>query len=378
MKRLIDKETYKILKESSKNLTKPNLLTEATKAQIQKAIEKTSMVIDEFFEEWSRRRGIGTTWLHTPCNNPNMPLFTGDDTVLQYIEKNFRNTAYHSGNVPASFLSTEPMFMKIALRDCKYEQADCDYAKMNRLWDFIAYLRDHWKEIMENKESKKDFQNMMESDTYSLDVLEQKFGQILNDIQAEDDRNANSITSDSDSVGLYEVKRIFKYSEAKPYAKYTGYLKQNPETGEWERKGEMCFCETMNAWEQYSQGGDSHGTNMCYLLLRNDWEKFNNVAPIPEGENCPKDDYGTSLIFVFINPSRNISSSHTRWNHFLGNNGAGVTNIDRVFSKTELAQLLGKNFNEVFKTKEEVLNENHNEVTESFKRDLNKISKRYF
>ena len=58
------------------------------------------------------------------------------------------------------------------------------------------------------------------------------------------------------------------------------------------------------------------------------------------------------MIFVFVSPEGELVNSNVRWNH--GDGGFG--NVDNMFTKSELSELVGVNFNQVFKplTREEM------------------------
>ena len=52
------------------------------------------------------------------------------------------------------------------------------------------------------------------------------------------------------------------------------------------------------------------------------------------GEGNPYDEYGTSMIFVFIDPEGNITASNCRWNH--RTEGEYNGSVDHAFTKTTL------------------------------------------
>ena len=91
-----------------------------------------------------------------------------------------------------------------------------------------------------------------------------------------------------------------------------------------------------------------NGLNKVYCCLSNNWK---NIKP-EKNEGYPKDEYGLSMIFVFVSPEGELVNSNVRWNHGDGSFG----NVDNMFTKSELSELVGVNFNQVFKplTREEL------------------------
>ena len=101
----------------------------------------------------------------------------------------------------------------------------------------------------------------------------------------------------------------------------------------------MCYTQNVDTWNRYTK----EGTNKVYIILRNDWEDVQEI----HGENTPYDDYGLSMIFLFINPEGDIAYSNTRWNH--NTNGQGPSDVDQSFTKAQISDLLNVNFNSMFK-----------------------------
>ena len=64
-------------------------------------------------------------------------------------------------------------------------------------------------------------------------------------------------------------------------------------------------------WDTYTLGN----TNAFYFLLKKGYEHEEKK----QGENCPNDEYGLSMIAVSVCPDGSINSSTCRWNH---DNGA--------------------------------------------------------
>jgi hypothetical protein len=77
------------------------------------------------------------------------------------------------------------------------------------------------------------------------------------------------------------------------------------------------------------------------VCLKDGWQDMK-----PEtGPNTPYDEYGLSMIFVFVNPKGELVGSNTRWNH----QNAGDTNVDHAFTEEEISNIIGIRFKDAFK-----------------------------
>lgn len=123
----------------------------------------------------------------------------------------------------------------------------------------------------------------------------------------------------------YEIIKIKNFAESEEFADYV----------DW------CVTYDRNMYNSYTNGG-----NGCfYFCLRDGYEDEERV----EGEGCPLDSYGLSMIAVSVNSDGSCNTITCRWNHANGGN-------DNIMTTKELSKLLGVNFYDVFKplTKEEI------------------------
>ena len=104
-------------------------------------------------------------------------------------------------------------------------------------------------------------------------------------------------------------------------------------------ESKLCYTQEERTWNNYTK----NGINKVYVCLKHGWENI----PEEVGEGNPYDEYGTSMIFVFISPDGNITTSNCRWNHH--NEGPYLKDTDHAFTKTTLCETIGKRFNETFK-----------------------------
>lgn len=133
------------------------------------------------------------------------------------------------------------------------------------------------------------------------------------------ERDMSDISSQEYSLnGDYEIVKINSFQESEEYGDYV----------DW------CVTYDQNMYRSYTNGGNG----VFYFCLKNGFE---DIEPV-EGENCPLDEYGLSMIAVSINSDGSCNTITCRWNHANGGN-------DSIMSTKELSNLLGVNFYEVFK-----------------------------
>ena len=99
----------------------------------------------------------------------------------------------------------------------------------------------------------------------------------------------------------------------------------------------LCYTQDVNIWKSWTKNGE----NTAFVCLKDGWQE---MEPKP-GPNAPYDDYGLSMIFVFVNPKGELVASNTRWNH----HNAGDTNVDHAFTEEEISNIIGIRFQDAFK-----------------------------
>ena len=112
----------------------------------------------------------------------------------------------------------------------------------------------------------------------------------------------------------------------------------------------ICYTQYPNTWLGPSYSDNNK--NKLYILLRKDWEKWNNVvgeiqhdgSETSNGLGDPYDklngydDYGLSMVFVWINPDGEIHETNTRWNH----GGKFISpDVDKAFTEASIRKLMG-------------------------------------
>lgn len=284
------------------------LLDEGKNAE--KAKLETYKVIERFFGYAS--------WLSYPFNdeaaNPNHL------SIRDYIENKLRELLFHA-NCPDAFIRLEPIMMNVALH-LGFEQQEQDVTRLNRLAMIVRYIEENYR--------KPDFPiqlSQLNINNTTYDTLNDLFGSIIDGEIEEDNQAANSYAEDSVMNPNYEVKEVNSFDEAEYYGRYSC------------SKSPLCYGEASTTWDQYT----NDGANKAYVILRKGWKDIPEI----HGENTPYDEYGLSMIFVFITPDGNLAYSNTRWNH--DTEGKGPRNVDQSFNKTKIAELLNVNFNSIFK-----------------------------
>lgn len=169
------------------------------------------------------------------------------------------------------------------------------------------------------------------------------------DPQMEEDKAIAKEQMNNMEVNLnqnYQVLGPLSFEEAKPYGKETAYGGLR-----------ICYTQNIKTWNSISYS--NNGENSCYLLLRNDWEKYNNnpQLAIHDGSEVNNglgelskyngyDDYGLSMIFVWITPEGELHECNTRWNHRA--KYAPGHGVDSALNEVDIANLMGAPFGKVF------------------------------
>ena len=175
----------------------------------------------------------------------------------------------------------------------------------------------------------------------SAEKLIERFSQtITDDLEAEKKQiSARQYTKNNE----YDIVKIKDFDMASEYGDYT----------DW------CVTQYEDNFNAYTGGG----LGVFYFCLK---KGFQNVERV-KGENCPLDEYGLSMIAVSVNYDGSCNTITCRWNHENGGN-------DNIMSVTQLSDLLGCNFYDVFlpKTDEEIKEFTQNvnmEIKEQLKRE---------
>lgn len=113
----------------------------------------------------------------------------------------------------------------------------------------------------------------------------------------------------------YTIHKIDCYEDAMKYAKYT----------DW------CVLHSQFDYERNTHYGETF-----YVCLK---DGFQNT-PMEKGDKCPFDEYGLSMIAVFVRKNGRLASSTTRWNEALAGG--------KTLTPQQISQLIGKDFYKIF------------------------------
>ena len=157
----------------------------------------------------------------------------------------------------------------------------------------------------------------------NLNTLVQRFaGVAKSDLeQSRNASNARQLTVNND----YTIVPIDTPEEASKYGKYTSW----------------CVTHDENMYNSYT----NNGSGRFYFCLRKGFEN----EPKVEGDGCPLDSYGLSMIAVSVTMEGEVNTITCRWNHDNGGN-------DNIMTIEQLEDVIGRNFYQTFKpyTREEL------------------------
>lgn len=145
----------------------------------------------------------------------------------------------------------------------------------------------------------------------------------------------NTFESYVESYNNNEKKGSSLYSNDK--RDYNGYniipIPNFEKASEYKDYTDWCITNDENAFYNYT----NKKNGIFYFLLKNGFEN----VPKEQGENCPLDEYGLSMIAVSFRIDGSISSITCRWNH---NNGGN----DTIMSPTQLSKIINNNIYSIF------------------------------
>lgn len=175
----------------------------------------------------------------------------------------------------------------------------------------------------------------------SHELIERFSSNINNDL--ENDKNEISKNQYQENTD-YTIVKINSFEEAEKYSPYT----------DW------CVTHYDNMYDTYT----SHGSRPFYFCLKNGFENVEKK----EGENCPFDEYGLSMIAISVNEDGSLNTCTVRWNHDNGGN-------DNIMDTKQISQIIGRNFYDVFKpyTQQEIA-EKHSSLYNALIEKLNNVN----
>lgn len=233
-------------------------------------------------------------------------------TWLKYLTYNFRHSFNLMQNSDVKLLYH---FAKIAYEDLKFDFND-DYQQERTILKQIINLCKQKTEL---------YNKYIQGKDLNFKQLYSIFKPILEQIK-KDETNIINNTEYKKNIN-YEIIEVKNFEQANDIGFYSGC----------DGEGKLCYTAGKKTWEEFTQ----RGASKVYCCLIKNWKNI----PAQRTEGYPKDEYGLSMIFVFIDQNGDISNSNVRWNHGDGD----YSDVDNMFTKSELSEIIGVKFNEVFK-----------------------------
>ena len=267
-----------------------------------KAVDR---IIDQVFSKYFNPDDTVRSSEYYVNDNPNT-------TWRQYLLFNLRHTFGLMQNSDVKYL---PVVARLAYSDeVKFDITNDNAEQINTLRRIVNLF-------------KKDvnlFNEVRSNENITFGQLAERFKEVFSKEDTEDARKANEVDGRNSE---YTVKEVPDFETANYYGNKSC------------SRSKLCYTQGQSTWNNYTD----NGKNRVYVCLRNGWENIPEKAT----EGNPYDLYGTSMIFVFVNPFGKLVTSNCRWNH--NNKGDYDGDVDHAFTKATLSQTIGIPFDSVFK-----------------------------
>jgi hypothetical protein len=265
--------------------------------------QKTRRAIRQFMEE------PPGGWDSVAMNEKEEPFISQHGNEMSWamvLESYIRGEFFHRRGMPDRY---EPGIARIALLDMGlWPENLYDYRsnKPEPKDDLIPDVR-RIVGLLSGEAHINDFS--FDLDGMNLDELLARFGS----------RTGESTSTDMVDTGHtnYRVVHIESFAQSQ---QYSHFFDSNP-NDRW------CIIEDNGYWNRYTK----NGRNTAYYLIAPGAEDM--TAKV--GENCPKDEYGLSLIGIMIGLRGTLEHCCVRWNY---SHGAS----DHELDVEELEELLGR------------------------------------
>lgn len=272
------------------------------------ARRRCEQVVRDFFNN--------VAWLDTVFEHEDNPKRM---THLEYMLYHFEEEFYHDYELKRNAtLRLMPLFCRLAF-ECGFQQSNPKPQKLLFLKRVLELL------LKKSNDGVITLSDIDISDT-SYDDLEKEYGTHIekkNELTRLVVENGQWVRNED-----YEIIGDINYKIAHEYVEYC----------------DLCYLKNFATWNNYT----NYGTNRVYLILHKGWkniEKHHDDYVV----NSPYDTYGRSMIFVFVDGEGNLAYCNTRWNHDATYDAEHST--DHALDESEISEIVGVNFYEVFKPK---------------------------
>ena len=330
-------------------MRKPIKLTEnMLRGMVRKAISEALMRIDEASKHDYRGELRKVIYNYLNENRRNKELETTDASVT-VVEKIFYGDFLHGySSYKDPIKRIVPIFVRLALEHGFLKD---DFFKNERvikgLRSILTYIREGYDKLGNNFSLGKREVYIKKLNKYK--TVDYKIGDIPDDITYEQLKElcSNAFNSNgefgngklkiedidySNSKG-YEVRKNITFEEANKIGEKSGY------NGD----GRLCYTTSEGQWNNYTNSG----ANTVYVLLKDGYEDINPEEYVNDEER-PYDDYGLSMIFLFVDPNGNLVWSNTRWNHKFQDLCPEGKRTDKNFTKEDIVEITGLSFDDHF------------------------------
>jgi hypothetical protein len=271
------------------------------------------------------------------------------DDAAYWVEKNIEHKFFEGALAgKAKVRRYEPMITKILVSELGYPTSPFSSYKEKELVDVVQAID---KEVTDGLSPKATCIYDAESNKFTCDdyhSLVEKYHDVVFKPKEQKEAEKNAKIEKYAKESDYEIIPIPDFNTAKKY----GDLSSPGKNGDY---GRLCYTQGENTWNNYT----NNGLNTCYLCInKNTWKKWKNGECPEFNEYSPYDEYGLSMIWVFVGPDGSVVYSNTRWNHGAQgninkyNSIYGGENCDHSFSEEGITKVTKYPFRECFLPKE--------------------------
>lgn len=237
-------------------------------------------------------------------------------TLMQSILNNIRQTFFNFAGANMYYMPgvTRIALLRNGMGGCGFGSPEQDPGEVKLLKAFIKYVC----EICPDPEAD-DAQFDVNLNGMTLRDIRGGFG---NTISRDMDERRAAVRgyAAAGTPGNYRIIHIPDFETASEYSRY---FPVSP----W------CITTSKMMWDSYTL----EGKNTVYFCLRDGFED----VPAEPGENCPLDDYGTSMIAVIVDTDGDMCTATPRWNDANGSS-------DYLMTEENVVDLVGRPFYDAF------------------------------
>lgn len=260
-------------------------------------------------------------WLDTVFEHQDNPERM---TYLDYMVYHFEEEFFHAPRPSKPIIRIEPMAAQLAF-GFGFQQQNPDQTKLNELAAILTYIESQAK------------LNKIEIPKVAQMSPVEMFNTFINIVRQEmEKRRADVENSEYENINQdYEILFDIDFKTANKIGNLS-----NP-------SGKLCYTQSEKTWNQYTKDD----FNTVYVLLKKDYDKIpaehngvNEYDFLPEDGY---DEYGLSMIFIFVDGEGNLAYCNTRWNH--GANYGPGKSVDHALNESDISKIIGANFYGMFK-----------------------------